>query len=97
MREVEELHTPESNADLQVARRSFHAQRLANFLLRSSPTSLQGLLVLSTFLQNDGNSDAAWSLLGTVTRLAQSIGLSPAWGVARRVSEAEKEYNKKLW
>ncbi|KAK8218507.1 fungal-specific transcription factor domain-containing protein [Phyllosticta capitalensis] len=79
------------------ARRSFHAQRLANFLLRSSPTSLQGLLVLSTFLQNDGNSDAAWSLLGTVTRLAQSIGLSPAWGVARRVSEAEKEYNKKLW
>ncbi|KAK7522169.1 hypothetical protein IWZ03DRAFT_412325 [Phyllosticta citriasiana] len=43
------------------ARPSFHAQRRANFLLRSSPSSLQGLLVLATFLQNDGNSDAAWS------------------------------------
>ncbi|KAK7542480.1 fungal-specific transcription factor domain-containing protein [Phyllosticta citribraziliensis] len=79
------------------ARRSFHAQRLANFLLRPSPTSLQGLLVLAAFLQNDGNSDAAWSLLGTIVRLAQSIGLSPSWGVARRISDSEKESNKKLW
>ncbi|KAK7527344.1 uncharacterized protein IWZ02DRAFT_429741 [Phyllosticta citriasiana] len=78
------------------ARPSFHAQRLASFLLRSSPSSLQGLLVLATFLQNDGNSDAAWSLLGTIVRLAQSIRISPSWGVARRVSDSEKKSNKKL-
>ncbi|KAK7550728.1 hypothetical protein BKA81DRAFT_375909 [Phyllosticta paracitricarpa] len=44
-----------------------------------------------------GNSDAAWSLLGTIVRLAQSIGPSTSCGVARRISDPEKESDKKLW
>lgn len=39
---------------LLTAKRSFHALRLANFLLRPLLTSLQALLILGTFLQNDG-------------------------------------------
>ncbi|KAI3109467.1 transcriptional regulator family: Fungal Specific TF [Penicillium roqueforti] len=57
------------------ARRSFHALRLANFLFRPSLDIIQALLILGNTLQNMGQSDAAWALLGTTIRLAQTMGL----------------------
>lgn len=57
------------------ARRSFHALRLANFLFRPSLDAIQALLIVGNTLQNTGQSDAAWALLGTTVRLAQTMGL----------------------
>ncbi|KAJ5160748.1 uncharacterized protein N7482_007752 [Penicillium canariense] len=57
------------------ARRSFHALRLCNFLFRPSLDIIQSLLILGNTLQNMGQSDAAWALLGTTVRLAQTMGL----------------------
>ncbi|KAJ5150511.1 uncharacterized protein N7500_010700 [Penicillium coprophilum] len=56
-------------------RRSFHALRLANFLFRPSLDTIQALLIIGNTLQNLGQSDAAWALLGTTVRLAQTMGL----------------------
>ncbi|OQE36170.1 hypothetical protein PENCOP_c012G07379 [Penicillium coprophilum] len=56
-------------------RRSFHALRLANFLFRPSLDTIQALLIIGNTLQNMGQSDAAWALLGTTVRLAQTMGL----------------------
>jgi hypothetical protein len=58
-----------------LVRRSFHALRLANFLFRPSLDTIQALLIIGNTLQNMGQSDAAWALLGTTVRLAQTIGL----------------------
>ncbi|KAJ5684872.1 uncharacterized protein N7477_001217 [Penicillium maclennaniae] len=60
---------------IDFARRSFHALRLANFLFRPSLDIVQALLILGNTLQNMGQSDAAWALLGTTVRLAQTMGL----------------------
>lgn len=60
---------------LCIARRSFHALRLANFLFSPSFDIVQTLLVLGNTLQNNGQSDAAWAQLGTTVRLAQTLGL----------------------
>lgn len=59
----------------QFANSAFHFARMANFLLRPQLSTVQAMLLLSFFLQNDGQADAAWSLLGTVYRLAMSMGL----------------------
>ncbi|OOF92882.1 hypothetical protein ASPCADRAFT_152582 [Aspergillus carbonarius ITEM 5010] len=57
------------------ARRSFQALRLANFLFRPTMDIIQALLIVGNTLQNTGQSDAAWALLGTTVRLAQTLGL----------------------
>ncbi|GMF71921.1 unnamed protein product [Aspergillus oryzae] len=64
------------------ARRSFQALRLANFLFRPSLDVVQALLVLDNMFQNNGQSDAAWALLGTTVRLAQTIGLHTERSIA---------------
>lgn len=57
------------------ARRSFDCLRLANFLFQPSLDIIQALLIVGNTLQNMGQSDAAWALLGTTIRLAQTMGL----------------------
>lgn len=59
---------------LQV-RRAFQVLQLANYMLRPSLDAVQTLLVLGNTLQNIGQSDGAWVLLGTTVRLAQALGL----------------------
>ncbi|KAF5626979.1 phenylacrylic acid decarboxylase [Fusarium sp. NRRL 52700] len=56
-----------------LARRSFQALRLANFLFRPTLEVVQTMLVLGNMLQNTGQSDAAWAWLGTTARLAQTL------------------------
>ncbi|GIJ91441.1 hypothetical protein Asppvi_010406 [Aspergillus pseudoviridinutans] len=71
-----DLENPERSEKYQsFARRSFQALRLANFLLRPSLEVVQSLLILGNTLQNNGQSDGAWAMLGTTVRLAQTLGL----------------------
>ncbi|UKZ54403.1 hypothetical protein TrVGV298_008211 [Trichoderma virens] len=56
-------------------RRAFKALQLANYMLRPSLDAVQTLLILGNTLQNIGQSDGAWVLLGTTVRLAQALGL----------------------
>lgn len=76
-----------------LAQHAFAFARLANFLLRPKADTVQAMLLLSFFLQNDGQADAAWSLLGTVSRLAMSIGLQrtslESAGALETVDQAE--------
>ncbi|KAJ5715644.1 uncharacterized protein N7483_012825 [Penicillium malachiteum] len=58
-----------------LARRSFHALRLANFLFRPTWMSIQALLILGALLRDLGQSDASWCLLGSTVRLGQTMGL----------------------
>ncbi|KAG9699700.1 hypothetical protein KCU95_g3697, partial [Aureobasidium melanogenum] len=62
----------------EYARRAFHCARLSNFLLRPNLEIIQALLVLGHVLQNNGQAEASWALLGTTIRLAQSLGLHSA-------------------
>ena len=78
-----------------LAQHAFDFARLANWLLRPKSDTIQAMLLLSLFLQNDGQADAAWSLLGTVSRLAMSMGLhkmSPASGAMN-----ETEGHAEIW
>ncbi|KAJ5150376.1 transcriptional regulator family: Fungal Specific TF [Penicillium capsulatum] len=68
-------HVQRLELSTDFARRSFHALRLANFLFRPSLDIIQALLILGNTLQNMGQSDAAWALLGITVRLAQKMGL----------------------
>ncbi|KAJ9132118.1 hypothetical protein NKR23_g11454 [Pleurostoma richardsiae] len=65
-----------TSASHTFAKRSFHALRLANFLFQPSTSDIQTLLILGNTLQNTGQSDAAWALLGTTVRLAQTIAFT---------------------
>ena len=55
--------------------KAFHCLRMSNFLLRPTLYVVQTYLLIVIVLQNDSEPDAAWAMLGTVIRLAQSIGL----------------------
>ncbi|KAL3431657.1 fungal-specific transcription factor domain-containing protein [Aspergillus tetrazonus] len=78
------------------ARRSFQALRLANFLFRPSLDIVQSLLILGNTLQNNGQSDAAWALLGTTVRLAQTLGLHTERGISHWPEHAKRKA-KSLW
>ena len=78
------------------ARRSFHAFRLANFLFRPSMEIIQALLILGNTLQNMGQSDAAWALLSTTVRLAQTMGLHTQRSTAH-LPEQVKTKARALW
>lgn len=78
------------------ARRSFHAIRLANFLFRPSLDIIKTLLTLDNTLQNMGQSDAAWALLGTTVRLAQTMGLHTHRSTAR-LPEHVQAKARALW
>ncbi|KAL7902833.1 hypothetical protein HDV63DRAFT_384751 [Trichoderma sp. SZMC 28014] len=60
---------------LQLMRRTFKALQLANYLFNPSLDIIQALLILGNTLQNLGQSEGAWVILGTTVRLAQALGL----------------------
>jgi len=78
------------------SRRSFQCLRLANFLFKPSLETIQALLILGTVLQNDGQSDGAWALLGLTVRLAQCQGLHTERS-ARVLPEHIQKRRKALW
>ncbi|KAE8153699.1 hypothetical protein BDV25DRAFT_148974 [Aspergillus avenaceus] len=92
-----DLENPKrSEACRDLARRSFQALRLANFLFRPSLEIIQALLILGNTLQNNGQSDAAWALLGTTVRLAQALGLHTERGMAH-LPDGVRTKAQRLW
>ncbi|KAL6889997.1 hypothetical protein GGI43DRAFT_430713 [Trichoderma evansii] len=59
------------------------------------PNAVQTLLILGNTLQNIGQSDGAWVLLGTTVRLAQALGLHTEHGGGH--SNLDNKYSKTLW
>ncbi|UKZ72231.1 uncharacterized protein TrAtP1_013172 [Trichoderma atroviride] len=55
--------------------RAFDCLRLANYVLHPSLDVVQTLLIIGTVLQDVGQSDGAWVMLGTTVRVAQALGL----------------------
>lgn len=51
------------------------ALHLDNYLVQPTFLCVQALLLISYVLQNDLKPQAAWALLGTTVRIAQSLGL----------------------
>ncbi|KAK5991489.1 hypothetical protein PT974_09772 [Cladobotryum mycophilum] len=80
---------------LDLIQRSFEALRLANFMLRPSFDVVQALLVIGNCLQDYGQSDGSWVLLGTTVRLAQAMGLHTQSTEQLRGIECEK--SRKIW
>lgn len=79
----------------EYSRRAFHLARLANFMLRPNLQTLQALLLVQNVMQNAGQPDAAWCLLGTLIRLAQSIGLHQHPGAT--VSPSDQARYSRIW
>ncbi|KAL6856746.1 N-terminal binuclear Zn cluster-containing/DNA binding domain-containing protein [Trichoderma novae-zelandiae] len=64
-----------SEHSLDFLQRAFDALCLANYVLHPSLDALQTLLIIVTVLQDVGQSDGAWVLMGTTARVAQALGL----------------------
>ncbi|KAL4893626.1 phenylacrylic acid decarboxylase [Aspergillus ambiguus] len=92
-----DLELPQrSQICLDFARRAFQALRLANFLFRPSCDTIQTLLILGNTIQNNGQSDAAWALLGTTVRLAQTMGMHTERSIAY-LPEQMRSKAKSIW
>ncbi|PYH95464.1 phenylacrylic acid decarboxylase [Aspergillus ellipticus CBS 707.79] len=89
-------HLQRSELCQDFSRRSFQALRLANFLFRPTMDIVQTLLIVGNTLQNNGQSDAAWALLGTTVRLAQTLGLHTERSMAH-FPDHVKCKARKLW
>ncbi|KKP00159.1 fungal specific transcription factor [Trichoderma harzianum] len=83
--------TERSTTALKFVARAFQALRLANYMLRPSVEAVQTLLLLGNTLQNTGQSDGSWILLGTTIRLAQALGLHAANTKTRGANSRKKE------
>lgn len=64
-------------------------------MLRPSLDAVQTLLILGNTLQNIGQSDGAWVLLGTTVRLAQALGLHTEHGGGH--SDLDNKRRRALW
>ena len=72
----------------------------ANYILCPNESSVMALLLVTRILQNDFQPEAAWSIIGMVTRMAESIGLqTPNYSVNvdLRTREADTSRRRKLW
>lgn len=58
--------------------------------------TIQTMLVVGNTLQNNGQSEAAWALLGTTVRLAQTLGLHTEKSTARLPGYIQLKA-RKLW
>ncbi|KAM0511800.1 hypothetical protein ACHAPE_009476 [Trichoderma viride] len=87
--------TQRSEASRDYVRRAFQVLQLANYMLRPSLDAVQTLLILGNTLQNIGQSDGAWVLLGTTARLAQALGLHTEHGAGH--SESDIRNRRALW
>lgn len=76
-------------------RRAYQVLQLANYMLRPSLDAVQTLLILGNTLQNIGQSDGAWVLLGTTVRLAQALGLHTEHGAGHLESDIKNR--RALW
>ncbi|KAH0491948.1 hypothetical protein TgHK011_003349 [Trichoderma gracile] len=86
------MQSPRKRAEhsLDFLQRAFDALCLANYVLHPSLDAVQTLLIIGTVLQDVGQSDGAWVMMGTTVRVAQALGLhlqsvsEPSEGGAKR-------------
>ncbi|KFY96814.1 hypothetical protein V500_02296 [Pseudogymnoascus sp. VKM F-4518 (FW-2643)] len=74
--------------------------RAANFFYTADTDQIQALLLLGNCIRNNTNTNAAWILMGTTIRLAQSIGLhdtSASQGSPSSTSSLDAYQKSKLW
>ncbi|TFB01423.1 hypothetical protein CCMA1212_007001 [Trichoderma ghanense] len=71
------MQSPRKRAEhsLDFLQRAFDALCLANYVLHPSLDAVQTLLIIGTVLQDVGQSDGAWVMMGTTVRVAQALGL----------------------
>ncbi|KAK4066215.1 transcriptional regulator family: Fungal Specific TF [Trichoderma aggressivum f. europaeum] len=71
------MQSPKKRSEhcLDFVQRAFDALRLANYVLHPSLDGIQTLLIIGTVLQDVGQSDGAWVMMGTTVRAAQALGL----------------------
>lgn len=72
----------------------------SNYILCPNESSIMALLLVTRILQNDFQPEAAWSIIGMVTRMAESIGLqTPNYNVNVDINsrEADTSRRRKLW
>lgn len=84
----------ESNRYLQY---SFQCLSYANYLIHPTIECLEALLVLGNVLQNRMNPQAAWILLGTTSRIAQSLSLHHTAKVEGPLSKDKKLWLSVIW
>ncbi|KAE8448156.1 hypothetical protein EG329_009760 [Mollisiaceae sp. DMI_Dod_QoI] len=84
-------HVQRTSESIRYLHYSFRCLSYADFLVHPTIESLETLLVLGNVLQNLMKPQAAWILLGTTSRIAQSLGI-------HRTSLGEPlSRDKKLW
>ncbi|KAM0462161.1 hypothetical protein ACHAPV_002333 [Trichoderma viride] len=75
--------------------RAFDCLRLANYVLHPSLDVVQTLLIIGTVLQDVGQSDGAWVMLGTTVRIAQALGLHTL--TEAQLQEEKGKKKQALW
>ncbi|KAL7911537.1 hypothetical protein GGI35DRAFT_293329 [Trichoderma velutinum] len=68
-------HEPELIKARVFACCAFQCLRMSNYLSFPDIHTIQALIMLANFLQNQANAGASWSILGLTIRLAQTLGL----------------------
>ncbi|CAN9191727.1 unnamed protein product [Alternaria alternata] len=93
---VIEVETQKSNVYIAAA---MQALRLAAFTHKPSLSSIQTLLMIGSYLTNDGRMLDAYTLFGTTIRLAHSIGLHrhPKYLDPAPTNEKDCAVRQKVW
>ncbi len=73
-------------------RYSFQCLRFTDFLFDPTIECLETLLLLGNVLQNLMKPQAAWILLGTTSRIAQSLGIH-----RKHIAEGQLSRDNRLW
>ncbi|KAL7928281.1 hypothetical protein V8C35DRAFT_245147 [Trichoderma chlorosporum] len=91
------MQSPKKRSEhcLDFVQRAFDALRLANYALHPSLDGIQTLLIIGTVLQDVGQSDGAWVMMGTTVRAAQALGLHTQ--SASQQSEDGAKKKRALW
>ncbi|UKZ82723.1 hypothetical protein TrVFT333_010518 [Trichoderma virens FT-333] len=91
------MQSPKKRSEhcLDFVQRAFDALRLANYVLHPSLDGVQTLLIIGTVLQDVGQSDGAWVMMGTTVRAAQALGLHTQ--SASQQSEEGAKKKQALW
>ncbi|KAF2135234.1 uncharacterized protein K452DRAFT_41087 [Aplosporella prunicola CBS 121167] len=87
---------PRRDLAQRFTRDSFQCLRLANFILAPSECMLESLLILGNVLQDVGQNDGAYAMLGTTVRLAESLGCHSSQRLSRLPFD-KKQKRQRLW
>ncbi|CZR54315.1 uncharacterized protein PAC_04199 [Phialocephala subalpina] len=90
-------HVERASDSNRFLRYSFQCLSYADYLMHPTIECLEALLVLGNVLQNLMRPQAAWILLGTTSRIAQSLGLHHTAKVDGPLSRDKKLWLSVIW